>query len=112
MSKQKRVKKKDMHIGCLTCSSVPESGLADMDMSICVGFGSAFVTRDGMLCYDGEAELRADIAPKTVADIEKWAKESPDRDWRIVLNGPLHGETYQRQGVNKWVMVESNDGFA
>jgi hypothetical protein len=29
-----------------------------------------------------------------------------------VLDGPLHGETYQRQGKNHWVLVERNLGFA
>jgi len=112
MPKLPKVKAGDLHIGCATCSSVPGSRIADMGMSICVGFGSAYVTRDAALVYDGESELRRDIEPKTLADIEAMAAQDPDSDWRVVMCGPLHGETYQRQGRSRWVMVDSNQGFA
>jgi hypothetical protein len=104
----KKVEKGKVHFGCGTCSTVPVSRVADMDMSICVGFGSAIVTNDGQLFYDGEADLRNDTEPKTLAEIETTAKQFPGSDWRVSLHGPLHGETYQRQG-KRWVMRSEDD---
>lgn len=112
MEKLPKVAKRDVHIGCLTCSTVPDSRIADMDTLIAVGFGSAYATKNGDIIYDGERDFAERGDAKTVADIEKLARKEPDADWRIVKYGPMHGETYQRQGKNMWVMVESNDGFA
>lgn len=50
--------------------------------------------------------------PRTFRFAEGKARQKPDADWRVVLHGPMHGETYQRQGKNRWVLVESNEGFA
>lgn len=83
-----------------------------MERPISVGFGSADVTKDGEHYYDGEGDWQHDKEPKTIGEIEKEAAEDPDHDWRICFLGPLHGETYQRQGDGKWVMIESNMGFA
>lgn len=64
----------------------------------------------------GLGEIADPKAPEpkywTVRDVERLAKKAPDHDWRIVLYGPLHGEIYQRHGKGKWVLVESNQGFA
>ena len=101
---------KDIHIGCLCCSTAAD--VAPLDMPICVGFGAAYVTRDGQIVYDGEASFRDGVEPKTVRYVEAFARLDPDRDWRIVKRGPLHGETFQRHGDDTWVCVESNEGFA
>ena len=68
--------------------------------------------RGGELIYDGEDAYRRDLEIKSVRDIELIAKEDPDHDWRIEKHGPLHGETFQRHEDDKWVCIESNDGFA
>ena len=83
-----------------------------MGKIICTGFGDARVTKDGKPVYDGEQDWRDGNDPKRVGDIERIAVDDPDHDWRIVMNGPLHGGTYQRQGEKNWVCVESNRGFA
>lgn len=83
-----------------------------MGTTICVGFGSATAYNDAGFFYDGEREYSDDKEPKTIGDIEAIAKLDPDHDWRVQFDGPLHGETYQRQGDGLWVMVESNQGFA
>jgi len=98
-----------LHYGCLNCSTAALE--APMDMEICVGFGEAYVTKDGVQIYDGEQDYRNDKQPKLVKDIEAMAIEDPDHDWRIIKYGPLHGETFQRQD-GKWICVESNGGFA
>lgn len=82
-----------------------------MGRTIAVGFGQAFVAKgDETLYY--ERSLMAEDDYWTVADAERLAVADPDHDWRIVLDGPIDGETYQRQGEGRWVLVESNDGFA
>ena len=48
----------------------------------------------------------------TVAQAEELAAADPDHDWRIVLDGPLQGLTYQRHGQMRWVLVAKNQGFA
>lgn len=104
------IEPKNVHQGCLCCP-VP-SVHAEMDKMIAVGFGGAQCTRDGDLFYDGESDYTKNGESLTVQAMETAALEDPDHDWRIEFYGPLHGETYQRQGEGKWVMVESNMGFA
>lgn len=95
---------------CLHCP--PILAKADMDKVIAVGFGSADLTRDDELVLDGERAFQRGKEVPTFADAEKLAVADPDHDWRVTLHGPLHGETYQRQGVKEWVLVETNEGFA
>jgi hypothetical protein len=76
-----------------------------------VGFGYAAVLCDGQAVWHEPSNASWERL-WTVLKAENRAKQNPDADWRIVLHGPLHGETYQRQGVKKWVLVESNRGFA
>ncbi len=105
---QDPIKGNDLHLGCLNCSTATIE--ADMDMVIAVGFGSAVATKDGKIVYD-EQQVR-DGNYLTVGDIELLAKEEPDCDWRIQKLGPMRGEIFQRQGDEKWVCIESNQGFA
>ena len=100
---------KDLHVGCLNCSTAAR--VAPMDMVIAVGFGMAIVTKDNQLIYS-EDRIDSDDSYWTVQDAENLAKLEPDCDWRIQKEGALHGETFQRQGDNNWVCVESNRGFA
>lgn len=105
-----QIKPDELHIGCLNCSTA--ALIAPLEMQIAVGFGDAYVTRDGQLIYDGEADWSKTGNAKRVSDIEKLADADPDHDWRIVKFGPLHGETFQRHEKDKWVCIESNKGFA
>lgn len=98
---------KDIHIGCLNCSTA--AAIAPMEMLVAVGFGAAYATKDSEVVY---METTHDDDLKTVGDIEEMAKADPDHDWRIVKEGPMHGETFQRHGDGQWVCVESNRGFA
>lgn len=94
---------------CVCCPPIgarlhPEAVLA-------VGFGTAEIECDGEIIVDGEAAMRAG-KEITCADAEVLAARDPEHDWRIVLLGPLHGETYQRHGADQWMLVETNMGFA
>lgn len=110
MKLEKPIESKDLHIGCLNCSSAALK--APMEMMIAVGFGSAIVFKDGKPIYDGEADLHKTGKAKKVRYFEMLARKEPDHDWRIENHGPMHGETFQRQGKNNWVCIESNEGFA
>ena len=103
-TKKKQIAAKDLHIGCLTCSTA--SLVLDLRRMLCVGFGRVTVTKDGKEIWSGDDEN------KEAADIEQLALKNPEHDWRIEFYGPMHGETFQRHGKGNWVCIESNRGFA
>lgn len=93
---------------CLNCPPIPS--VASMDKIVAVGFGTAEVRKNGAMVIDGERPPNDEWV--TFADAEALAVAEPEEDWRVVLDGPLHGETYQRQGLGNWVLVKRNQGFA
>ena len=97
--------------GCLNCAR--RYDIAPMDMQIAVGFGWAGIQKNGETIWS-EMEFCRDNGDNcwTVQDAEKAALKDPDNDWRIIMYGPLHGETYQRQSDGEWVLVKTNIGFA
>ncbi len=101
--------KGDIHQGCLSCPPVEK--VASMDMVIAVGFGMAGVTKDSMPIYIETLDLDEDDF-WTVQNAENAAKNDPDHDWRIIMDAPLRGRTYQRHGDDEWVLINSNRGFA
>ena len=110
MKKLKQIKPDKLHIGCLNCSTAALQ--APINMMIAVGFGGAYVTKNGKIIYNGEQDYSKRGKAKTVRSFENIARKESNADWRIVKDGPMHGETFQRQGKNKWVCIESNQGFA
>jgi hypothetical protein len=104
------IDKGQVNQGCLCCPT--PAIVANLEKVIAVGFGSAECTKNGELIYDGEDDYQHGKDPKTIGDMEAIAAADPENDWRVCFFGPLHGETYQRHGVNTWVMIESNMGFA
>ena len=97
-------------MGCVNCGTLIQQ--APMDMMIAVGFGDASVTRDGETIYSELDCEKYNEKLWAVQDAENEAMKDPDHDWRIVLFSPLRGRTFQRQGVENWVLVEENMGFA
>lgn len=103
---------------CSCCPPIPTQ--APLDKVIAVGFGAAQVYRDDEFFADGETGImrRNGIVERfepwtlTFGDIEEIARLDPGHDWQIVLHGPMHGETYQRQGEGVWLCIERNQGFA
>jgi hypothetical protein len=98
---------------CLCCP--PIEAKACLKKIVAVGFGAAFLSRDGQVVVDGEEIYSKSKDGKrlfTFRRAENMAAKDPNHDWRIVLHGPLHGETYQRQGEKTWLLVEKNQGFA
>ncbi|CAK0753289.1 hypothetical protein CCP3SC15_1930007 [Gammaproteobacteria bacterium] len=96
-----------IHQGCLNCP--PVERLAPMDMIIAVGFGIAQVTRGKKIVFH---EGFDDREYHTLSEFEEKAANDPDHDWRVYLNAPLRSREYQRQGVGKWVLIASGEGFA
>lgn len=109
--------------GCLNCElngGIPITFPADG--VIAVGFGFAACTKDGrpvleepQCRYDNEGDVEWEPGEEdypTGAQAEALAAADPDHDWRIQLEGPMSGRTYQRQGAGNWVLVEQNEGFA
>jgi hypothetical protein len=84
-----------------------------MDMQIAVGFGWAGVQKNRETVWS-ENEFCQENWDNcwTVQDAENTALKDPDNDWRIIMDGPLHGETYQRQADGEWVLIKTNIGFA
>lgn len=98
--------------GCAICEAngaIPET--FPPDGLIAVGFGFAACTRDGVVVLEEPQDDEGGDYP-TGGDAEKLAAADPSHDWRIQIEGPLSGRTYQRQGANNWVLVEQNEGFA
>ena len=126
-----------VHLGCLTCSPVPENAhLCRLDRMLAVGFGAVTVTKNGTCLYDEQEwmhrqgyrdplgmtddELEAALETcgedlveyPTLATYEALAAADPDHDWRVCFVAPLHEEEYQRQGPEAWVLIRSGEGFA
>lgn len=82
-----------------------------MDKVICVGFGAAFVTRDGDTVWEECLATQWEDF-WTVSQAEQVAEEDPLHDWRIHIIGPLAEGHWQRQAAGRWVLYEKGDGFA
>lgn len=95
---------------CLCCP--PRLPKADLKMSISIGMGSAYVTKDDKQVYDGETAFQAGKRPLTLQAFENRARKDPDHDWRVYIMGPMYEVEYQRQGEDTWVLVRRGDGFA
>lgn len=93
---------------CLCCG--PRKSQLCADSRIAVGFGFAGLLRDGEVVYQEDGEEWDECM--TVAQAEEMAAADPDRDWQIVLHGPLRGSTYQRHGEMQWMLIDKNEGFA
>ena len=94
---------------CLHCPPIYPT--LKLNRRIAVGFGFAGVSKgDEQVWTEDGDEKWADMP--TLMTFENMARKDPDHSWEAVMHGPLHGETYQRQGRNLWVLVEKNKGFA
>ena len=102
----KQLDDKDIHIGCLNCSTVHRK--APLNMDVTVGFGFAQVTKDGKEVWSSSSMDEV----VRLRRFEMRARKEPDADWRLVRVTALHDEEYQRQGRNNWVIVKSGLGIA
>lgn len=83
------------------------------DAVVAVGFGSAALCRDGHEWVNGEDRIRdGNEEELTGAECECIAAADPDHLWQIVMHGPLSGATFTRQDDGRWILTDSNEGFA
>lgn len=108
MSWKKLTPLKGRNNPCLSCPPIVPK--LRMNRRIGVGFGRAGVTKDGALIWCEKSQMEWNQL-WTVMKAENLARKDPNHDWQIVLDGPMHGETYQRHDRNLWVLVEKNEGF-
>ncbi len=94
---------------CFNCP--PISPTLKLTRRIAVGFGFAGVTKDGEVVWSEPANAAWKDLPR-LRKFENMARKDPNHDWRAVMDGPLHGETYQRHAKNRWVLVLRSKGFA
>jgi hypothetical protein len=84
-----------------------------MENLIAVGFGDAWLSRDGEVIWrEGPAYIEEESDIMTVGQAEELAAKDPDHDWRIHYYGPLSEEYFQRQGEGMWVRYAKGRGFA
>jgi hypothetical protein len=81
-----------------------------MDTVLYQGFGGYHAEHDGKVVYWPRSDLEWDKF-KTVAHIERKARRNAKGIWRIVLNNPLRGATWERRR-GKWHLIKTNNGFA
>ena len=81
------------------------------DAVVAVGFGTACLCRDGHEVVNGEDRIESGD-PLTGAECERIAAADPDHLWEIDLHGPLSGATFTRQSDGRWILTDSNEGFA
>lgn len=81
-----------------------------MDKHIAVGFGAAYVTRDGETVWQESNHDWNECWTVHRAELE--ASADSDHDWCIHLIGPLYEGHFQRQAPSEWVMYKRGDGFA
>jgi len=107
----KPVRKDKIHHGCLVCGGTEQ--ILELDTRLYNGFGGWSVTKDGELFFQEDCSKDKKWEEwKQMAEIEEIAAKDPDHDWRAIFELPLRGGQYQRHGDNKWVLIESNQGFA
>jgi len=87
----------------------PRPSIFPMDGYVAVGFGYAGIHRDGDVVWQEQNNSEDWM---TGEKAEAMAAADPDHDWRIVLDGPLSGRTYQRHAPGEWALIEQNMGFA
>ena len=112
--------------------------LADLDMVVAVGFGSAVITCDGELLLDGEPSDGRNLArvPNpykrrlrksdelcrrgwlTLRRVEKYLSHRASSGAPVTgvieasLNGPLSSSVWRRIEPMKWALIERGEGFA
>lgn len=96
----------DRVVMCVCPPVAPE--LFPPDGIVAVGFGAAYVARDGQSVWretDDEPMMTGSMA-------EEMAALDPLHEWKICLYGPLASSVYRREAPGRWVLIEKGEGFA
>ncbi len=82
-----------------------------MDTVLYNGFGGYRVTKNHCLFYQGDAGGDF-LSFLTLQQIEAEASKTPEDTWKVILDNPLRGATWERRIDGNWVLIETNQGFA
>jgi hypothetical protein len=100
--------KKEIHRGsCLNCPQTED--LLPLNTELYQDFGGYSVKRDGEYYY---SHINRKGRCPTLKHFEIIARANPEYKWEIILDLPLRGATWERKEKNKWVLTETNIGFA
>jgi hypothetical protein len=88
----------------------PLDKILPLDTIIAIGFGICQVTKGSELIYQEKQSNEGPVP--TLSHFELLAQKDPDHDWQVMFHGPLSSETYKRQSINKWVLIDKGEGFA
>lgn len=95
--------------GCLNCGFTEQK--LSMRTRLYMGSGGWYITKNDEVYFTENSDKEYDEA-RTLSYIERRAKLEPECDWRAHLDLPLRSAVYQRQGKNKWMLIEKGQGFA
>lgn len=96
-------------IACLTCGCGAHD-IMSMDSLLAVGLGDVSVTCDERRVYSQNEVENEEFW--VGHDAEAAANADPKHDWRVHFYAPLYEAVYQRQGKERWVLIEKGQGFA
>jgi hypothetical protein len=111
MKKQNKIE--NVHRGGCPCCPRTEDTLQP-ETVLYNGFGGYHVERNGEIFYCGGVNENW-TEYKTLWQIEEEIQkiENGDSDvWKVILNNPLRGATWERKEKDIWVLTETNLGFA
>lgn len=95
------------HLNTTGTSRNPIGSICPLDTTVKVGFGTAKITKNGKVYYDGEEE----VEPKTLAFFEDIAQKEKGK-WQLIMEAPLWDATWEREDINKWICIKAGRGFA
>ena len=75
-----------------------------------MGFGGYSIKKNGKHFWSGNSDAKWESYP-TLKKFENMARKVKAK-WEVVLDSPLRGATWQRKGENRWVLTDTNQGFA
>lgn len=101
--------------GCLHAGR--EARTLKMNALLSVGFGAVTISRNGKTIWSGDgfkqfAPVHKDLKKDWTAQRAENMARKKRGDWRIGFDAPLNNSVFQRQGMNKWVLVAQGMGFA
>lgn len=94
----------------IVCGKAP-TGKVSLDTCLAVGFGSAVVSKNGIVVIDCEAIVRRTGRMVTLAHVEHQAAAEPG-EWRAHVVAPFYEIECRREGPRRWVATKLGDGFA
>jgi len=95
-------------VGCIHCGRTED--LLDLDTVLYYGFGGYQVQKDGKVIYQGDHDGEWETF-KQLKEFDEMA-EKEKGEWQVILNSPLRGATWERKEKGRWVLIETNQGFA